>query len=142
MKKIAIVYYSGTGNTLEMANAVYGSIKNGNNEAELFNVSDITADQAKNYDILVLGCPAMGAEELEEEEMEPFFTELETNLQGKTVALFGSYGWGDGEWMRNWEERVKNAGATLLKEGIICMDSPDVDTLEELTKLGEEISTL
>ena len=142
MKKIAIVYYSGTGNTEEMANAIFEASKEGNNEVSLFNVSDIDANTATTYDVLVLGCPAMGDEVLEEEEFEPFFTELEGSLEGKDVALFGSYGWGDGEWMRNWQERVVNAKANLLKDGIICNDAPDADAIEELTNLGKELSNL
>ena len=104
MSKTAVIYWSGTGNTEAMAEAVAEGAKSVNPETELFAVSDISAGDAAGYDTLILGCPAMGAEVLEEGEFEPFFSELEPKLAGKNVALFGSYGWGDGEWMRTWEQ--------------------------------------
>ena len=103
MSKTAIIYWSGTGNTEAMANAIFDGAKEVNADTKLFSVDQITADEAKDYNNLIFGCPAMGAEELEEGEFEPFFAELEGNLSGKNVALFGSYGWGDGEWMRGVE---------------------------------------
>ena len=142
MKKIAIVYYSGTGNTLEMANAILDGVLEANGEALIFNVSDISAADLKDYDVLVLGCPAMGDEVLEEEEFEPFFSELEGSLNGKDVALFGSYGWGDGQWMREWQDRTVKAGAKMVKDGIICNDAPDEEIVIELKKLGNEIVKL
>ena len=139
MSKTAIIYWSGTGNTETMAMAVADGAKQVNPDAALFTVSDITADAAAEYDILALGCPAMGAEVLEEDEFEPFFTELEGKLNGKKVALFGSYGWGDGEWMRSWEERIIASGATLVGgEGLIVNEAPDNDALEQCKKLGSD----
>lgn len=126
MSKIAVIYWSGTGNTEAMANSIVEGIQGITSDVELFNVSEISAADAAGYDKIVLGCPAMGSEELEEDEMEPFFTELEGSLSGKKVALFGSYGWGDGEWMRNWADRVQAAGATLINgEGLIVNDAPE-----------------
>ncbi len=136
MGKTAIIYWSGTGNTEAMANA----IMEGANDAVLFNVSEITADDAASYDNLVLGCPAMGAEVLEENEFEPFFTELEAKLSGKKVALFGSFGWGDGEWMRNWEDRVTSSGGVLCGEGLMINETPDDDGLESCRELGRKMS--
>ena len=136
MGKTAIIYWSGTGNTEAMANA----IMEGATDAVLFNVSEITADDAAGYDNLVLGCPAMGAEVLEENEFEPFFTELETKLSGKKIALFGSYGWGDGEWMRNWEDRVTSSGGVLYGEGLMINETPDDDGLESCRELGRKMS--
>ena len=136
MGKTAIIYWSGTGNTEAMANA----IMEGATDAVLFNVSEITADEAAGYDNLVLGCPAMGAEVLEENEFEPFFTELETKLSGKKIALFGSYGWGDGEWMRNWEDRVTSSGGVLYGEGLMINETPDDDGLESCRELGRKMS--
>ena len=127
MSKTAIIYWSGTGNTEAMANAIFDGAKEVNADTKLFSVDQITADEAKDYNNLILGCPAMGAEELEEGEFEPFFAELEVNLSSKNVALFGSYGWGDGEWMREWEKRVTDAGAKLANESVIVNDSPDED---------------
>ena len=140
MSKVAVVYWSGTGNTEAMANAIFDGAKEINADTKLFSVDQITADEAKDYNNLILGCPAMGAEELEEGEFEPFFAELEVNLSGKNVALFGSYGWGDGEWMRNWEESCKEAGAVLATESVICNDMPDDDGVENCKALGAALA--
>ena len=138
MSKTAVIYWSGTGNTEAMAQAVLEGAKTKNPDTELFSVSDISADEAASYDTLILGCPAMGAEVLEESEFEPFFTDLEANLSGKKVALFGSYGWGDGEWMREWEKRVTDAGGNLIGgQGLIVNDAPDDAALDECRALGE-----
>ena len=137
MSKTAIIYWSGTGNTEAMATAVLEGAKEVNSETQLFNVSEITADEAAQYDTLILGCPAMGAEVLEESEFEPFFTALEAQLAGKNVALFGSYGWGDGEWMRNWEERITGANAKLICDSIIANDAPDDRAVESCRNLGK-----
>ena len=142
MSKTAIIYWSGTGNTEAMAAAILDGAKEVNGETQLFNVSEITADEAAKYDTLILGCPAMGAEVLEEGEFEPFFTELEAQLTGKNVALFGSYGWGDGEWMREWEKRVTDAGAKLANESVIVNDSPDEDAVTACNGLGKIVATL
>ena len=138
MSKTAVIYWSGTGNTEAMAAAIAEGAKSVNPDTALFTVSDISAEDAANYDTLILGCPAMGAEVLEESEFEPFFEELESKLAGKNTALFGSYGWGDGKWMRNWEERIAAAGANLIGgEGLIVNDMPDDDALEKCRELGK-----
>ena len=137
MSKTAIIYWSGTGNTEAMANAIFDGAKEVNADTKLFSVDQITADEAKDYNNLILGCPAMGAEELEEGEFEPFFAELEVNLSGKNVALFGSYGWGDGEWMRLWTERAQTAGAVLLAEGLTAHNAPDEKALAACRALGQ-----
>ena len=142
MSKTAIIYWSGTGNTEAMANAIFDGAKEVNADTKLFLVDQITADEAKDYNNLILGCPAMGAEELEEGEFEPFFAELEVNLSGKNVALFGSYCWGDGEWMREWEKRVTDAGAKLANESVIVNDSPDEDAVTACNGLGKIVATL
>ncbi len=142
MSKTAIIYWSGTGNTEAMAEAVAEGAKEVNPEVKLFNVSEISADDAAEYDTLVLGCPAMGAEELEEGEFEPFFADLEGKLSGKNVALFGSYGWGDGEWMRSWEERVSATGAKLVQEGLIVNEMPDDDGVSACRELGKTAAAL
>ena len=126
MEKLAVIYWSQTGNTQAMAEAVLEGARAGGADAQIFAVSEITADQAAEYPRLALGCPAMGAEVLEEAEFEPFFTELEPKLSGKRVALFGSYGWGDGQWMRDWQDRVTGAGAQLFNgEGLMINETPD-----------------
>ena len=143
MSKTAIIYWSGTGNTEAMANAIFDGAKEVNADTKLFSVDQITADEAKDYNNLILGCPAMGAEELEEGEFEPFFAELEGNLSGKNVALFGSYGWGDGEWMRTWAERMEQAGAQIVGgEGLICHGTPGADAIDECESLGREVAGL
>ena len=143
MSKTAIIYWSGTGNTQAMAEAVFEGAKEVNPETKCFNVSEISAAEAAQYDVLLLGCPAMGAEVLEEDEFEPFFTELESKLAGKKTALFGSYGWGDGEWMRSWEERVKSAGATLVGgEGLIINEAPDDTGIETCRIFGREAAAV
>lgn len=137
MSKTAIIFWSGTGNTEAMANAVLDGAKTVNEDVKLFNVSEITANEAAEYDTLILGCPAMGAEVLEEDEFEPFFTELEGKIAGKNIALFGSYGWGDGEWMRSWEERVNAAGAKLVCDSVIANDAPDDEAIVNCNELGK-----
>ncbi|MFR1995442.1 flavodoxin [uncultured Ruminococcus sp.] len=133
--KTAVIYWSGTGNTEQMANAIAEA-----SGAELYSVSDFSGDIA-DYDRIAFGCSAMGDEVLEESEFEPFFTAIEGALSGKTIALFGSYGWGDGEWMRNWEERVKNDGAVLLNdEGLIVNEAPSDEDLEKCKALGEALT--
>lgn len=138
MSKTAIIYWSGTGNTEAMAGAILEGAKEVNPDTAYFIVSEISADDAAGYDTLILGCPAMGAEVLEESEFEPFFTELESKISGKNVAIFGSYGWGDGEWMRDWEKRVTDAGANLISgEGLMINEMPDDDGLNQCRELGK-----
>ncbi len=138
MNHIAVIYWSGTGNTEAMAQAVAEGAKAAGAEVTLLNVSQTTAAAAAEYSRLALGCPAMGGEVLEEGEFEPFFTELESSLSGKSVALFGSYGWGDGQWMRDWQERTVRAGAELVGgEGLILNETPDATGLEQCRALGK-----
>ena len=137
---ISIVYWSGTGNTEAMANALADGIREAGGEAALITVDSISADALAGEEVFALGCPSMGAEELEESEMEPFVAELEGKVKGKKILLFGSYGWGDGEWMRNWEERMKNAGAILVTgAGIIANEAPDGAAIDALKAAGKEM---
>ena len=132
--KSAVIYWSGTGNTEMMAKAIAEGAG-----ADLFTVSEFSGNVA-DYDRIAFGCSAMGAEVLEEDEFEPFFSSIEGSLSGKTIALFGSYGWGDGEWMRNWEERVKADGAVLFgDEGLIVNETPSDDDLEKCKEFGENL---
>ena len=108
-------------------------------QGKLFTAAEFGPDQAKEYDAIAMGCPAMGAEVLEEEEFQPMFDAVKPVLAGKKVALFGSYGWGDGEWMRNWEEECLGAGATLACDSVICQDDPDEDALAACRALGEAL---
>ena len=140
MSKIAVVYWSGTGNTQQMAEAVAGGAKKAGAEAELIFVSDFTADMMDNYDAVAFGCPSMGSEELEDSEFQPVFDTCEAKLSGKKIALFGSYGWGDGEWMRTWADTCKNDGAALAAEPVICNDAPDDDALAQCEALGAALA--
>jgi flavodoxin I len=139
MSKIAVVYWSGTGNTEAMAHAVAEGIKEKAADATLFTASEFTADQINNYDAIAFGCPSMGAEELEESEFEPMFASCENYLSNKNIALFGSYGWGGGEWMRSWEERCLADGANIVCDSVICNDAPDSEALSECRALGASL---
>lgn len=140
MAKIAVIYYSGTGNTEAMANAVAEGINAGGGEAELFPVSSISAADAAKYDKLALGCPAMGDEVLEESEFQPFYDELSPSLSGKKVVLFGSYDWGDGQWIRDWADQVKAAGAELAADPLPVNLTPDEEALSQCKALGEVLA--
>ena len=136
MSKIAVVYWSGTGNTEAMALAVADGIKEKGGESVVLTSAEFDASMMDTFDAIAFGCPAMGAEELEDSEFEPMFSACEAKLGGKKIALFGSYGWGDGEWMRNWEEQCKNDGAVLACEFVICSDAPDADAAAACKALG------
>ena len=136
MKKTAVIYWSGTGNTEAMAKAVAEAAG-----AELFTASEFSAAKADEFDAIAFGCPAMGAEALEESEFEPMFDGVKSHLAGKKVALFGSYGWGDGEWMRNWEEQCIADGAVMAGEGVICNEAPDDTATEQCVALGKALAS-
>ena len=141
MSRMAVIYWSMTGNTEAMANAIAEGAAGAGAEVDVKQVCDTTVDEALGYGLLALGCPAMGAEVLEEGEFEPFFTALEGKLSGKKVALFGSYGWGDGQWMREWQERTEKAGAVLCGEGLIVNEAPDEAGLESCRALGARLAS-
>ncbi len=134
--KAAVIYISLTGNTEKMARAIFEGTNAAGADSVLISVGDAVVQNALEYDVLILGSPAMGAEVLEEESFEPFFSELEKHLAGKRLALFGSYGWGDGQWMRDWEARCKAAGARLVEESLIVHETPDVTDLEKCKAFG------
>lgn len=140
MSKIAVVFWSGTGNTEAMADAVAEGAKGAGAEVSVYNVTDFSADKVDEFDAIAFGCPAMGAETLEDSEFEPVFNECEPKLNGKKIALFGSYGWGDGEWMRTWEETCNSAGAVLTAESVICNDAPDDEATANCNALGAALA--
>ena len=143
MSKISVVYWSQTGNTEAMANAVAEGAKAAGAEVISFESADFSADKVDEFDAIAFGCPAMGAEELEDGTVEPFVSELEGFASGKKVALFGSYDWGDGEWMRTWAERMEQAGAQIVGgEGLICHGTPGADAIDECESLGREVAGL
>ena len=131
MKTILIIYWSQTGNTEAMAHAIAQGIEEEGNQAKLLEVSEAEPEILKKANVFALGCPAMGGEVLEEDEMAPF-------VSGKVIGLFGSYGWGDGQWMRDWEARMAAAGAKIQGgTGVICQEA-----LERCRKLGRELSNI
>ena len=138
--KIAVVYWSGTGNTEAMANAVLEGVNAAGVEGALLTAAEFTADQVGEYDAIAFGCPSMGVESLEEGEFEPMFRACEPALAGKKLALFGSYGWGDGEWMRTWEDECRADGAKLVCESVICNDAPDDEAQAVCKALGEALA--
>ena len=140
MRKIAIVYWSGTGNTEAMAAAVAEGVQASGAEAVLETAAAFDVAALDAYDAVAFGCPSMGAEELEESEFAPMFETCERKLAGKQLALFGSYGWGDGEWMRNWEETCKGDGAVLACGSVICNDAPDADAVAGCEALGRALA--
>jgi len=137
---VRIIYWSQSGNTEKMANLILQGIELEGKKAELVDVSSVSIDDVKNEEILILGCPASGAEELEESEMEPFVKSLEGNIQGKKVALFGSWGWGNGEWMTEWEKRMESYGATLISEGLTVQEYPEGEDEDKCINFGKLIA--
>lgn len=141
MSKINVVYWSQSGNTQAMAEAIGKGITEAGKEAAVLEVSTASLDDLKNEKVFALGCPAMGAEVLEESEMDPFVEAVEAFAAGKTIALFGSYGWGDGQWMSDWVDRMNSAGATVMNgEGLICKETPDDAVLSECQALGKQMA--
>ena len=140
MSKIAVVYWSGTGNTEAMAAAVKEGVSEKGAEAVMLTAAEFDASMMDSFDAIAFGCPSMGAEELEDSEFAPMFSSCEAKLNGKKIALFGSYGWGDGEWMRNWEESCKGDGAVLACDPVICNDAPDDDAIAACKALGAALT--
>ena len=141
MSKVAVVFWSATGNTEAMADAVAAGAEKAGAEVSKLTSAEFGPADVAGFDGIAFGCPAMGAEVLEEDTFEPFFTGIESSLSGKKVLLFGSYGWGDGEWMRNWYDRTKAAGAELIgDEGFIVNEAPSDDDLAKLKELASQLA--
>lgn len=140
MSKVAVVYWSGTGNTQAMAEQVLRGAQEAGAQAVLFTADEFDAEQMDGFDAVAFGCPSMGAEQLEESEFEPMFSSCEAKLKGKKIALFGSYGWGDGEWMRTWEETCRTDGALLVCDSVICNDHPDEEAQAACAALGKALA--
>ncbi|MGN0361554.1 MAG: flavodoxin [Bilifractor sp.] len=141
MSKVAVVYWSSTGNTESMANAVAEGVKAAGGDPTLLTVDSFSAGDVSAYDAIAFGCPAMGAEELEDSEFRPMWDNCKQALAGKKVALFGSYGWGDGEWMRSWEDESREAGITLAAESVIANEAPGEDEIEQCKDLGRTLAS-
>lgn len=140
MSKVAIVYWSGTGNTETMAHAVLEGALGAGGEADLLPVAVFSADMVEEYDAIAFGCPAMGAEELEDSEFAPVFDQCLPKLSGKKIGLFGSYGWGDGEWIRTWEDTCRGQGANLACDPVMANYEPDDAALGECRALGAALA--
>ena len=141
MEKIYVIYWSMSGNTQAMAEAIAKGINDSGKEAVVQYVCEASVSELQDAKVFALGCPAMGAEVLEEGEMEPFVSEVEGIAAGKKIALFGSYGWGDGQWMRDWEERMSGCGAAIINgAGLICHETPDDAMISECENLGKQIA--
>lgn len=139
--KTAVIYWSGTGNTEAMANAVAEGMKEAGAEVTMLTPDQVQAGELGGYGAIAFGCPAMGSEVLEEMDFQPMFDACKNMLSGKRVALFGSFGWGDGQWMRDWCERAKEDGAVLFsEEGLICNETPDDDAQAACRKLGADLA--
>lgn len=139
MSKLAIVYWSGTGNTEKMAFCIAEGAREAGAEVSLLAPSEFSSSAVSDYDVIAFGCPAMGAEVLEESEFDPMFTEVEHALGGKKIALFGSYGWGDGQWMRDWAARCDSADL-FDENGLMVNDAPDEDGQEACRELGRKLA--
>ena len=141
MSEVIVVYWSGSGNTEAMAKLVGDGIREAGKEAKVISVDDFPASGLADCSVFAMGCPSMGDEELEETIMLPFVEEVEKFVSGRTIGLFGSYGWGDGEWMRSWVERMENAGAHVIGgEGVICNEAPDAQAEEDCRALGKSLA--
>lgn len=138
--KIAVVYWSGTGNTEEMAKAVLSGAEESGAQVKLFTAAEFNSSLASDFDGIAFGCPSMGVEELEDSEFQPMFEEVKSSLSGKKVALFGSYGWGDGEWMRTWQADCEAAGIALVADGLIANEAPDDEAIENCKALGKALA--
>jgi len=143
MSKIIVAYWSQSGNTQAIAEAIGEGVVLAGKEVLVTEISKISPVDLKAEDRFALGCPSMGSEELEESEMEPFVRDVEMFAAGKKILLFGSYGWGDGQWMREWEDRMGSAGAVIVDgEGYIVKESPGKDEIKKAIELGKSLAML
>lgn len=140
MNKLAIVYWSGTGNTETVANCIADGARESGAEVAMLPPGEFSAARFSEFGVVAFGCPAMGAEQLEESEFEPMYQDLRGSLSGKPVGLFGSYGWGDGEWIRTWAEDAEAAGARLVVEPVMANGSPDGDAETACAALGAALA--
>lgn len=140
MGKVAVVYWTSTGNTEDMANAVVEGANAAGAETTLYFATDFDESLVDEYTAIAFGCPATGTEQLDEGEFEPMFTSLENKLAGKPIALFGSHSWGEGEWMRSWEELCRSYGARLIAGSVLAVDGPSDEALEACRKLGAAVA--
>jgi flavodoxin short chain len=137
MANVLVVYWSGTGNTEIMAEKIKEGLENAGETVDFRTVDQVDPSEIANFDKIAFGCPSMGVETLEEDEFDPFFTDVEGSLSGKKVALFGSYGWGEGEWMEAWTERTLATGALLYDKGLMINSTPSSEEEDTCFQFGE-----
>lgn len=141
MKKVSIIYFSSTGNTEDMAQAIAEGVRDAGGSVNIIDVESASTESITGADIIALGCPSMGSEELDDS-MDVFVDAISGDISGKPVALFGSYDWGDGEWMRDWYDRIKGYGAEMVQdEGLICNLTPEGEDIESCKELGNKIAS-
>ena len=138
MSKVAIIFYSQTGNTEELAKEIAAGVRAAGGEAVLMKPQEVK--HIRNYDSVALGCPAMGFEEIDDDIFEPMYNAIKDDLPQKKVMLFGSYGWGGGEWMQTWEQDCAAAGVSLACESVICNEAPEDDAIEACKALGAALA--
>lgn len=139
MSKVAVIYWSGTGNTEEMTNAIADRLKEKEIDIDIYQASGFDASKLADYDGFAFGCPAMGDESLEDGEFEPMFESVESKLDSKPVVIFGSYEWNDGQWMLDWQERCKNSNINLASDGLAVYSSPEDDDIESCQDLADDL---
>lgn len=137
---IAVIYWSGTGNTQAMAEAVKEGAESAGAEVTMFEAAEFSADKVNDFDAFAFGCPSMGSEELEDTEFQPMFDSVKGSIGEKKTALFGSYGWGDGEWMRTWQADCEAEGINIIMDGVIANEAPNEDALAQLNELGKALA--
>lgn len=136
MSKIAVVYFSGTGNTKIMAESIAEGVVKSGSEVDVIECTDFDSSKVSQYDGFAFGCPAYGAEELEETMFAPMWESVKGELGDKKVVLFGSYGWGSGEWMDIWAEESQELN---IIETYICNETPDDEAVKTCIELGEKL---
>jgi flavodoxin short chain len=140
MSRILVAFWSGTGNTEKMAELIGEGAEETGAQVDCINISGLGADEVLAYDVLAIGSPSMGQEVIEESEVEPFVEAISAGIEGRRLALFGSYGWGDGEWMRNWVERMRSRGAKLMDDGLIVQGAPEGDEAARCRDFGRRLA--
>ena len=140
MSKVAVVFWSATGNTEAMADAVVSGAEKAGAEVSKFTSAEFGPADVEGFDGIAFGCPAMGAEVLEEDEFQPMWDDVKHKLSGRKVALFGSYGWGGGEWMNSWAEDAKMSGVALAADPVIANEAPDDEAVAACEALGAALA--
>jgi len=133
MSKVAVVYWTQTGNTEAMANAIAEAAG-----ARALSPGAVDAGQVADFDAFAFGCPAMGSEELDPD-FEEVWNDCVPKFAQKPVALFGSYDWGNGEWMDTWKSEAEDAGVNII-DTVIANLEPDDEAIEQLKALGAKLA--